>query len=255
MKIEKNAWGVLLILLFYWNTIDVFANGTHAPSEKESTEQIASARPDNYAPLGVTGDHVHSAGEMMFSYRSIGMAMDGLRDGTAISIEEALYDYLMVPLRMRMRMHMFGAMFAPHDRITLIAMMSHRNNSMKMKGAHLHSPGGDGAVGHHHIIGDPSMTTAGPGDLKLSALIPLLNTSNADLLLNAGVSIPTGYIDLNGSLLNFRCLSISISTDRRWHSTGQSFPIGAVSCYFTISTGQSSPVGNTLLISISTDRR
>ena len=199
MKIEKNAWGVLLILLFYWNTIDVLANRTHAPSEKESTEQIAFARPDNYAPLGVTGDHVHSAGEMMFSYRSIGMAMDGLRDGTAISIEEALYDYLMVPLRMRMRMHMFGAMFAPHDRITLMAMMSHRNNSMKMKSAHLHSPGGDGAVGHHHIIGDPLMTTAGPGDLKLSALIPLLNTSNADLLLNAGVSIPTGYIDLKGT--------------------------------------------------------
>ena len=72
MKIEKNAWGVLLILLFYGNTIDVLANG------KESTEQIASARPDNYAPLGVRGDHVHSAGEMMFSYRSIGMAMDGL---------------------------------------------------------------------------------------------------------------------------------------------------------------------------------
>ena len=43
------------------------------------------------------------------------------------------------------------------------------------------------------------MTTAGPGDLKLSALIPLLNASNADLLLNAGVSIPTGSIDLKGT--------------------------------------------------------
>ena len=199
MKIGKKAWVALLILFFCGNIVSVFANGTHAPSEEKSADQLVSPRPDSHAPLGVMGDHVHSAGEMMFSYRFLGMAMDGLRDGTAISIEEALYDYVMVPLRMRMRMHMFGAMFAPHDRITLMAMMSHRNNFMEMKGAHLHSPGGHGAVGHHHIVGDPSMTTAGPGDLRLSALIPLLNTSNADLLLNAGVSIPTGSIDLKGT--------------------------------------------------------
>ena len=113
MKIEKNAWGVLLILCFCGNIVSVFANGTHAPSEDKSTDQVASTtRPDSHAPLGVMGDHAHSAGELMFSYRFLGLAMDGLRDGTAISIEEALYDYVMVPLRMRMRMHMFGAMFA-----------------------------------------------------------------------------------------------------------------------------------------------
>ena len=125
----------------------------------------------------------------MFSYRAIEMAMDGLQDGNAISIEETLDDYLMVPLKMRMRVHMFGAMFAPHDRITLMAMMSYRNNFVQMKGAHLHSPGGDGPVGHHHIIGDPSGTIAGLGDITLAALVPLLNAANAHLRLNAGVSI------------------------------------------------------------------
>ena len=194
MKTHKKGGIVLLILFLCGNIVNVFANGTHAASEKESTEQIAAARPDNYAPLGVMGDHVHRAGEMMFSYRSIRMVMDGLQDGNAIPIEETLDDYLMVPIRMRMRTQMFGAMFAPHDRITLMAMMSHRNNFMQMKGAHLHSPGGDGAVGHHHIIGNPSATTAGLGDIKLAALMPLLNASNADLRLNAGVSIPTGSI-------------------------------------------------------------
>ena len=130
----------------------------------------------------------------MFSYRSIEMAMDGLQDGNAIPIEETLDDYLMVPIKIRMRTHMFGAMFAPHDRITLMAMMSHRTNFIQMQGAHLHSPGGDGPVGHHHIIGDPSGTIAGLGDIKLAARIALINAANAALRLNAGVSIPTGSI-------------------------------------------------------------
>ena len=194
MKTYKKGGIVLLILFLCGNIVNVFANGTHATSEKESTEQIASARPDNYAPLGVMEASVHRAGEMMFSYRSIEMAMDGLQDGNAIPIEETLDDYLMVPIRMRMRMHMFGAMFAPHDRITLIALTSYRNTFMQMQGAHLHSPGGDGAVGHHHLIGDPSGTIAGLGDIKLAALIPLLNAANTDLRLNVGVSIPTGSI-------------------------------------------------------------
>lgn len=202
MKMHKKGSIVLLILFLCGNIVNVFANGTHTASEKELIDQIASAPPDNYAPLGVRGDHVHKAGEMMFSYRSIEMAMDGLQDGNAIPIEETLDDYLMVPIRMRMRTHLFGAMFAPHDRIMLMAMISYRNNFIQMKGAHLHSPGGDGAVGHHHIIGDPSGTITGLGDLKLAALIPLLNASNADLRLNAGVSIPTGsiiYLSRNNS--------------------------------------------------------
>ena len=194
MKVDKKAWVVLSVLLFCGNTVAVFANGNRTASEEKSTDKVISTRPDSYTPLGVMGDHVHSAGEMMFSYRSIEMAMDGLQDGNAIPIEDALDDYLMVPIRMRMRTHMFAAMYAPHDRITLMAMMSHRTNFIQMQGAHLHSPGGDGPVGHHHIIGDPSATIAGFGDLKLAALIPLLNASNADLRLNAGVSIPTGSI-------------------------------------------------------------
>ena len=194
MKVDKKAWVVLSVLLFCGNTVAVFANGNRTASEEKSTDKVISTRPDSYTPLGVMGDQAHSAGEMMFSYRSIEMAMDGLQDGNAIPIEDALDDYLMVPIRMRMRTHMFGAMYAPHDRITLMAMMSHRTNFIQMQGAHLHSPGGDGPVGHHHIIGDPSATIAGFGDIKLAALIPLLNASNADLRLNAGVSIPTGSI-------------------------------------------------------------
>ena len=190
MKIHKKAWCVLLVLLFCGNTIGVFANRTHASSEEKSANQVISTQPDSHAPLGTMGDHAYKAGKMMFSYRSLGMAMDGLRDMTAISIEEALDDYTMVPIRMQTWMHMFGAMFAPHDRVTLMAMINYRNNFMDMEVTHRRIP-----EGYYYPTEDHWLTTAGPGDLRLSALIPLLNTSNTDLRLNAGISVPTGPID------------------------------------------------------------
>lgn len=39
--------------------------------------------PDDHAPLGVMGDHVHNAGEFMVSYRFSRMSMEGNRDGTS----------------------------------------------------------------------------------------------------------------------------------------------------------------------------
>ena len=190
MKIDKRTWGILLALFVCGNTIGVFANRPHASSEETFTDQVISTRPDNYAPLGVMGYRAHSTGEIGFSYRTLGMAMDGLRDMTDISIEEALDDYMLVPIRMQTRMHSFGAMFAPHERVTLIAMMNYRNNFMDMNVTHRYIP-----EGYRHGREDHWLTTAGPGDLRLSALIPLLNTSNTDLRLNAGVSIPTGPIN------------------------------------------------------------
>ena len=194
MKIFKDVWIVCLLLLC-GSAIDAFANGNHATTGEESTHQITSTRPDSYGPLGVMGDHAHNAGEMMFSYRFMGMAMDGLQDGTGpISTEKALHDYAMVPFTMQMQMHMFGAMLAPHDRITLMGMTSYRRNFMEMEGAHFHASGG-----HDHAVGHQEMESAGLGDLRLSALIPLRNTSNTGLILTAGISIPTGSITIEGS--------------------------------------------------------
>ena len=195
MKIRKQVWVAFLVVFLCWGIVDVFANGTQAPSEEQSTDQTTSTRPDSQAPLGVIGDHAHNAGELMLSYRFMGTAMGGLLDGTAtVATEDALLDYQMVPTTMQMQMHSFGAMFAPHDSVTLMAMTSYRSNLMEMEGAHTHTTGG-----HDHPVGHQEMESAGLGDLRLSALIPLLNASNADLILNAGISIPTGAIDVEGT--------------------------------------------------------
>lgn len=181
------------IVLLFLQT-QVCASVVLANDDKAHTEP-QSDRPDNHALLSVMGDHSHSAGEWMLSYRFMAMGMDGLRDGTAsISTEAALHKYTAVSLRMDMHMHMFGAMFAPHDSVTLMAMTSYRDNFMKMQGrGHGKSHGRREHSGESHEMG-----SRGFGDTKLSALLPLLRLQDAIILLNAEVSIPTSSIEQEG---------------------------------------------------------
>lgn len=142
------------------------------------------------APISVIGNHVHTSGEMMFSYRFMAMDMQGLQSGTdVVATADVLKDFMMAPTAMDMRMHMFGAMFAPHDKITLMGMTSYQQRYMEMEGAHLH------ATGHHdHPVGMHEMSNAGIGDVKLDSLLTLWKRPNFTFLGNVGVSFPTGSI-------------------------------------------------------------
>ena len=84
----------------------------------------SSDRPDRHAPIGVMGDHTHKAGEFMLSYRYMRMRMGGMRDGDdRVSASSVLGDYIVAPKSMDMNMHMFGAMVAPVDGVTLMLMV------------------------------------------------------------------------------------------------------------------------------------
>ncbi|WP_126452665.1 transporter [Sulfuriflexus mobilis] len=139
------------------------------------------ARPDGHAPIGVMGDHTHKTGEVMFSYRYMQMTMDGNRDGSnRLSTAEVLADYMVAPLEMDMDMHMFGAMYAPNDNLTLMAMLPYVKNSMK----------------HITRMGREFTTKAeGIGDIKLSGLYQVHNHGGNKVHLNLGLSVPTGSID------------------------------------------------------------
>lgn len=84
-----------------------------------------SSRPDSHAPIGVMGDHAHKAGEVMLSYRFMAMDMQGLQSGTApLETSDVLKNFMTTPTQMGMQMHAIGAMFAPHNRITFMAISS-----------------------------------------------------------------------------------------------------------------------------------
>lgn len=146
--------------------------------------------PNSHAPIGIMGDHGHESGEVMFSYRFMAMDMLGLQSGMEwLETADVLKDFMMAPTNMDMKMRMFGAMFAPHDRITLMTMGSYQQRSMEMMGAHKH------ATGHHdHPVGTHVMSSDGISDIKLDALLSLWSGEHLTILGNVGVSFPTGSI-------------------------------------------------------------
>ncbi|MEM7077289.1 MAG: transporter [Pseudomonadota bacterium] len=174
----------------------------------------ADPRPDSHAPIGVMGDHVHRQGEWMFSYRYMHMSMRDNRDGTddlrpAEIVSTAANPFALapprarepapmmpptlrvVPLNMTMSMHMFGAMYAPSDRVTLMGMAHHTRKEMD----HVTYAGPTGTT----ALGRFTTETSGLGDISLAALIAIGASGHWHGTL--GVSIPTGDIEKRDQIL------------------------------------------------------
>ena len=159
----------------------------------------ANTRPDSHAPIGVMGDHVHKKGEWMMSFRTMRMSMHGNRNGTSsLSPEDIVQtqtnafaampmqpaNLRVVPRKMNMEMQMLGAMYAPTDRVTLMAMTSYKNTEMD----HLTFMGGMGV----QRLGTFTTETSGLGDTQVSALFQLGSGIDASWHGTLGVSLPTG---------------------------------------------------------------
>ncbi|MFV9616707.1 MAG: transporter, partial [Gammaproteobacteria bacterium] len=116
----------------------------------------------------------------MLSYRFMSMEMDGNRIGTN-SVGAPLPEYMVTPLSMDMDMHMIGVMYAPSDKLTLMAMVPYTSISM----------------GHLVNMNGSNFTTesSGIGDVKLAATYGLFAKPGADFLFNIAVNAPTGSID------------------------------------------------------------
>lgn len=162
------------------------------------------SRPDSHAPIGVMGDHTHSQGEFMVSYRYMRMTMkDNLLDDNDISPDEIVTTISnrfssidgqpptlrVVPTEMTMDMHMLGVMFAPSDRLTLMGMVNILSSSMD----HTTYQGGMGT----NVLGEFNTSSNGIGDISFSGLYKINQVFQANL----GLSIPTGSIDRQDQIL------------------------------------------------------
>ena len=68
------------------------------------------------------------------SYRFMNMGMNKLKEeDNNISNTDALNNYMVVPENMSMNMHMLGAMYAPSNKITLMAMANYIENDMNLQ--------------------------------------------------------------------------------------------------------------------------
>ncbi|MCB1532818.1 MAG: transporter [Alphaproteobacteria bacterium] len=162
-------------------------------SESQTNEMHFKA--SSHAPIGVMGDHRHKAGEWMLSYRFKHMEMAGNRDGTDdLSVADVLTyanpnpgpaNLRVVPTKMGMDMHMFGAMYAPTDWLTLMAMGMYMDKDMD------HITYNMPATAE---LGRFTTRAKGWGDTSFTGLVRLYEDGTHKLHLNAGVSVPTGSI-------------------------------------------------------------
>jgi hypothetical protein len=141
-------------------------------------------RADGHAPIGVMGDHLHKKGEWMLSYRYMQMDMRGNRigtddvaPGTIVTSVPNRFTSLnppspgqppqpptlrVVPLWMTMQMQMLGAMYAPTDDTTLMAMVTYIDKEMR----HVTYAGGTGTAVKGHF----TTNSEGFGDTRVTAL-------------------------------------------------------------------------------------
>lgn len=142
----------------------------------------SSFRADSHAPIGVMGDHRHKAAEFMLSYRYMNMHMDQNYMGTnkVSPAEVRAQGFMVSPTEMDMEMHMVGMMYAPTDRVTLMAMVNFVEMTMD-----------------HEMMSGGTFTTKsnGLGDSSLGALIGLYDDERSHLHLGLSVLLPTAEVD------------------------------------------------------------
>lgn len=170
--------------------------------------QLQAQTPESHAPIGVMGDHTHGKGEFMISYRYMHMWMEGNRNSTnSLSNNEIVTTVpnqffgnpmqpptlRVAPAYMSMDMHMIGAMYAPTNWLTLMAMTSFVNNKMN----HITYQGGMGT----NILGNFVTQSQGMGDTRIAGLVNLIKTKGHKIHLNAGISLPTGSIEAQDVIL------------------------------------------------------
>lgn len=172
---------ILFVVVLSMATSLTFAQDKNHNTHNSDSSLWSSSRPDGHAPISVMADHTHHKGEFMISYRYMTMDMRDLRTSTSdASINQAHSDYMVAPTDMVMNMHMLGAMYAPSNKITLMAMANYRENDMNLQMRNGNSF---------------NTNSSGIGDVMISALYSIFNKNRRAMHAQLGVNIPTGSIE------------------------------------------------------------
>jgi hypothetical protein len=147
--------------------------------------------------LNVIGGHTHPAGQKMLGYEFMFMDMDGHRSGTDhVSVSDILKQgFAAASTGMTAEEHMAEIMYAPTNDLTLMAMLPVKHMEMDMK-----APSNPINQRRFTEVSD------GIGDLEILALYTFLGsvTRGQRLILNAGMSFPTGSIDEENTIFGIR---------------------------------------------------
>lgn len=199
-KSRKNIWSLLRpVAIFaagYFGVVTALAAPAPMTSIKKgaAVRQAASMTEMMGTPGLVPFDiMIGQAGKWMVGYQFMFEKMNGNLVGTDdITEEEILQRFFAAPTDMTMQMHMGMVMYAPTDKLTLMATLPYIRKEMN----HL-------TVDGTHF----AERTDGIGDIELRGMYSVYETKTLRhrLLLNGGVGLPTGSIDakMNGMRLEY----------------------------------------------------
>lgn len=150
---------------------------------------------DSHGPISIMGDHSHKKGEMMFSYRFGHMQMNKIMNGTKVLYSDNITsapngasngsgNYMNASVSMKMDIHMFGVMYAPHDLLTLMLMTSYLEKEMIQR----RMPMAGGSLFN--------VNSSGMGDTRLSGILNVFEEDYLKTFFGLGISIPTGSINI-----------------------------------------------------------
>lgn len=187
----SRIFGTFLVFSMIFLIVPVSSSAAEMAMGDKTLDDVglwSVMRPDGHAPGGVMVGNLHHAGRWMLSYRLQFMDMEGNRDGTdRLSVSDVFAGgYGVSPTDMTMQMHVVGVMYSPSEKVTLIAMIPYMIKEMD----------------HRTSLGfipapDTTFTTRSDGlaDIKLTGLIPLMQSGRHRIHLGVGLSFPTGSID------------------------------------------------------------
>ena len=160
-----------------------------------------------HAPAGVMFDHMlPKAGDFMVGYRYLWNSQGGpMLHGSDRAADSAIVangcggdQCYLSPDNMSMHMHMLDLMYAPTDWLTLMLMPQFMDMDMTLRQLDGSPQGGlpDKVSGHltHHT--ENNHQTGGFGDLGMYALFKLFDDGMHHFHVTAGLSAPTGDVDL-----------------------------------------------------------
>ena len=152
----------------------------HGAKDGVAVDHWDGGRPDGHAPISIMGEHTHNAGEWMLSYRFMSMHMEDLYDGDS-KIQPSQAGYTVVPSEMDMEMHMLGLMYAPTNKLTLMAMTNYVENSMDM------------LITRGMMDGKKTqMESSGWGDSSIGGLYKFYDENKSRAHFGLSLSLPTG---------------------------------------------------------------
>lgn len=168
------------LILLSFTSFSLFADSSSL--SKSHSHAASGARAIDHAPIGVMADHYHKKGESMISVRQGFMDMSGNAfNGSHISNSSILAmpnplgnmpaNLSVVPVEMDMQMTMAGAMYAPSNQVTLMAMAMYMSKEMSLN---TYAPMMDRA-----LVGEFNTSSSDLSDISLGALIKLQETDSS----------------------------------------------------------------------------